>query len=137
MNLLDPRDAALQASCPAVMVPRFGEMEFLTESGHRFLVAGDGIWMEARRPWLHLFLPVGPALPGVALPYGTLEPKILYAFDKIPQTLLLRFEEEARKALPLEHAAWIVWNEASRFMSYREMVDMDAGKGGIRFDRPG
>lgn len=39
---MDPRDAALQALTPTVMVPRFGEFEPLAQPGHRFLAGRTG-----------------------------------------------------------------------------------------------
>ena len=45
---MDARDIALQQSAPVVTVPRYGGFTPLTENGHRFLVTGDGLWLEAR-----------------------------------------------------------------------------------------
>ena len=47
---MDTRDTALQHSALVVVVPRYGEFEPMTGNGHRFLVTGDGLWLEARRP---------------------------------------------------------------------------------------
>jgi PRTRC genetic system protein A len=55
---MDARDIALQQSAPVVTVPRYGGFTPLTENGHRFLVTGDGLWLEARRPWLYLRVPL-------------------------------------------------------------------------------
>jgi PRTRC genetic system protein A len=57
-GLMDARDVALQQSAPVVTVPRYGGFTPLTENGHRFLVTGDGLWLEARRPWLYLRVPL-------------------------------------------------------------------------------
>ena len=55
MNALD---LALQAACPAVMIPRYEPLALLTSDSHRFLIAGDGMYVEVRRPWLHAVLKV-------------------------------------------------------------------------------
>ena len=55
---MDARDVALQHSAPVVTVPRYGGFTPLAENGHRFLVTGDGLWLEARRPWLYLRVPL-------------------------------------------------------------------------------
>ena len=55
---MDARDIALQQSAPVVTVPRYGGFTPLTDNGHRFLVTGDGLWLEARRPWLYLRVPL-------------------------------------------------------------------------------
>ena len=56
---MDARDVALQHSAPVVTVPRYGGFTPLVENGHRFLVTGDGLWLEARRPWMYLRVPSG------------------------------------------------------------------------------
>lgn len=55
---MDARDVALQHSAPVVTVPRYGGFTPLAENGHRFLVTGDGLWLEARRPWMYLRVPL-------------------------------------------------------------------------------
>ena len=51
--VMDPRDMALQALTPTVMVPRFGCFEPLSQPGHRFLVGQNGEWLEVRRAWMY------------------------------------------------------------------------------------
>ena len=41
--MLDQRDSIIQATVPVVMVPRFSLFEPLSDSGHRFLAANDGL----------------------------------------------------------------------------------------------
>lgn len=50
---MDPRDVALQSVAPVIMVPRYSDLEPLSQNGHRFLVADDGLWLEVYRPWLY------------------------------------------------------------------------------------
>src|SRR5688572_24225806 len=76
---LDPRDALLQTHTPAIMVPRFGPLPLMERPGHRFLVAGSGLWLEVMRPWLHAKVQIGyTELP---LPFGALEQSVQYAFS--------------------------------------------------------
>jgi hypothetical protein len=66
---MDARDVALQQSAPVVTVPRYGGFAPLAGNGHRFLVTGDGLWLEARRPWLYLRVPL-VSQKSVPMPYG-------------------------------------------------------------------
>lgn len=125
--IADPRDAILQAHTPAIIVPRFGELAPLEKSGHRYLVASDGLWLEVRRPWIHaralIAMPHADHVP----PFGEVSPdsfdgrdyEAVYAFgredlDRI-QTLFLH---DARRACPDEFAAWAIWNDRERRLEY-------------------
>jgi len=47
-------DAALQTACPTLMVPKYAELPAMDKPGQRFLSASDGLWIEIRRPWMHM-----------------------------------------------------------------------------------
>lgn len=131
---LDARDAALQSLSPTVMVPRFGDFEPLVGNGHRFLVTRDGLWIETRRPWLHLLWPICLAPEAVSLPYGSVPKTVRFSFGKISKSFLNTFREESRKALPAEHAAWIVLHRGN--LEYRELKILSASEEKVRFERP-
>lgn len=131
---IDFRDSALQASCPTVMVPRFGAFQPLQESGHRFLVAEDGLWIEAYRPWIYIQQPIARQR-AVAMPYGRLTPKVDLAFGKIPRALLDEFADVARRNLPNECAAWIVWSAANG-LTLRQLQSITASPAEVHFHRP-
>lgn len=136
MAEIDPRDALLQAHVPAVMVPRFRELNWpLDCSGHRYLVAEDGLWIEVKRPWLHLVWPIAPS--PAPLPYGKLQDRMEFAFDWDAVDLLLaQFEAEAIRALPSEHAAWLIWDGKEEVLRYRSILAISAGPAGIKLHRP-
>ena len=135
MAEIDPRDALLQAHVPAVMVPRFSALSPLEQSGHRYLVAADGLWIEVERPWLHLRWPIAPS--PAPLPYGPLDDAMDFAFDwGIFGLFVEQFREECWRALPNEHAAWLVWDERENQLLYRRLVAIDAGPAGITMHRP-
>ena len=117
------------------MVPRFGNLERLTENGHRFLAADTGLWLEVHRPWVHIIWPMALQF-SVAMPYGTLEPSIQFAFDSLPLEMLTKFREDARKTLPNESAAWITWNDQTREFAYRPLAATSAGAAHLKLDRP-
>ena len=107
---MDPRDLALQQTCPTLVVPKYGELEPMSDFGHRMLVASDGLWLEVLRPWLHLQVPIAEQ-EAFALPFGPLTVKMELTFGRVPPALRERFLADAKAALPDEHAAWLVWDE--------------------------
>lgn len=109
---MNPGDMALQALTPTVMVPRFEAHVPLASVGHRFLATADGLWMEIRRAWLYVCLPVAPQY-SVPMPYGRVKPVVDYTFGKVPKQLLDEFVEMAKAALPNEAAAAVIWDEAT------------------------
>lgn len=91
MNKLDQN---LQFLCPTVMVPRFEQLQPLDANGHRFLAAGDGLWIEVKRSWLNARMPI--ASSPLRLPYGMVEPVVDFRFGRGLLPLLERFTLEAR-----------------------------------------
>lgn len=136
MAEIDPRDALLQAHVPTVMVPRFCELRWpLDSNGHRYLVAEDGLWIEVKRPWLHLLWPIAPS--PAPLPYGPLRDAMEFAFGwPALEILAAQFRLDAILALPNEHAAWLVWDETAQVLRYRSVFATSAGPAGIAFIRP-
>lgn len=132
MNALDKN---LQSLFPTVMVPRFEPLAQMTANGQRLLAAKDGLWLEVRRSWLHLRLPLSSS--PIPLPYGTLEATVQFAFGQELLPLIRRFEREARAAFPLEHAAWLVWDAASERLDYESVRITSQGRGYVRYERPG
>lgn len=135
MTEIDPCDALLQAHAPAVMVPRLSPIAPLDRSGHRYLVAKDGLWIEVKRPWLHLVWPIAPSQ--TPLPYGKLQDAMEFAFDwDVFWMLVEQFRQDAVRALPNEYAAWFVWDENSARLAYRRLIAIDTGPAGIKVHRP-
>ncbi|TSK07781.1 MAG: PRTRC system protein A [Geobacter sp.] len=130
-----PLDIALQTACPTVMVPQYGELAPLDRSGHRFLSACDGLWVEIRRPWLHMIWPVATqtAFPN---PYGTVEKKVELAFGKIPTDLIARFAADAREAFPNECGAWLIWDDQKKQLRYHAMPSLVANGSYLEAQRP-
>ena len=105
-------DEALQTVMPTVMVPRFRPFVELHKPGNRVLMASNGVWLEIKREWLYIRVQIGPQLP-MALPYGTIEPARRFEFDALPRVYLDRFVQEAKRKLPNECAAWVIWNSVT------------------------
>ncbi|AQW28837.1 PRTRC system protein A [Ralstonia syzygii subsp. celebesensis] len=132
-------DSKLWDSAPTVAVPKFAEFQELQEVGHRFLATAEGLFVEVRRPWLHLIQPVAP-LNGqtVRPPYGTVKPKVKLAFERLGAAFpfVRDFIDAARAAAPNEHAAWVIWNSRSGDLQYRELAITIASPDAISYDRP-
>lgn len=129
VSSLDPRDAILQAHTPVVTVPRFGELAPLGKSGHRYLVDAQGLWIEVRRPWLHVRAPLASQLFSGdhegehALPFGKLERLMQYGFSgEDLQRVQTLFLYDARKAMPDEYAAWAVYDERTQRLNYVPLI---------------
>jgi len=107
---MDARDIALQSVVPTVMVPRYTDFEALSIPGHRFLMTGNGVWLEVNREWLYARVQLTEALE-VALPYGLVTAELQFKCGKLPKPMVYQFTEKARLCSPNECAAWIVWNQ--------------------------
>jgi len=132
---MDKRDIALQTLTPSVMVPKFSELEQLEQSGHRFCIASDGLWMQVKRPWLELCVPLAQQHT-VSMPYGKLEEKMQFNFGPLPKAFLQQFLQEARDHLPNECAAWFIWDENTAEMRFEMLVADDATSGSITYQCP-
>lgn len=132
MNMLD---ATLQAACPCVMCPRYEPLTTLKEDTHRFLICGDGLHVEVRRPWIHAILKVMDS--PIPLPYGQ-PPKVfaLYVHSRALIGGLQHFIRRAREVSPLEHAAWLTFDPIQMAVGYVEPALISQGAGHIQYHRP-
>jgi PRTRC genetic system protein A len=124
-------DVVLQRHTPMVMVPLHGEFVAMEEVGHRFLAAKDGLWLEVRRPWLHLIWPLAQQ-QAVRMPFGTVSRTVDVAFGKIPSECLSEFIADAMASHPNEVGAVVVWNARSGAMEYRARETVAASRGHLR-----
>ena len=131
---MNSRDMILQKLTPVIAVPRFEDLDPGDHvTGHRFLVAEDGLWIEADLPWLYARAPL--AISPTALPFGALNPEVRLKCVPIPRGLLREFAKSAREASPREIAAIITWHEVSREFSLLP-VTRDSGNAHVRWERP-
>ena len=131
---MNPKDTILQELTPVVPVPRFEALApSPSDVGHRFLVAGDGLWVEAGTPWLRARMPLSRS--SVALPFGAIESVLEFKCGKLPRTLFQAFIETAREASPKETAAIITWHcDTGEFRLVS--IAVEAGKSHVRYERP-
>lgn len=132
---LDPRDAALMTSCPALAVPRFSPLPPM-DPGQRIVLAANGIFLHVKRDWLDCTHRVAAWPPGMPLPYGAVEERLTLAFGKIPLALLAEFIAQGRAALPHEIAGAIVFDGATGETRLVRLDAIDSGAGHIRYRMP-
>ncbi len=128
----DPRDIALQQSCPCVSMPMFGSLPALT-AGQRMVLACNGVFLQMRTPWLDCTTRVGHLADRLPLPYGLVHERVAFDFGAIPIRLLERFIGLAREALPDEVAGALIYDERLRSLSLRRHADLDAGRGHVHY----
>jgi PRTRC genetic system protein A len=129
-------DNLLQIQFPTVMAPRFSQMQPLTVTGERFIIAGERLLFEVSRPWLHAVRSISEKFER-STPYGAgLEEGITLRCPPVPPELLNQFIDEAYAAFPNETAAWVTWDEATNVFTYWELVIESSSPRHVTFQRP-
>jgi len=105
-----PRDAVLLAQTPAVMMPRFGTLPPVAVGARRYVIARDGLFVQARTTGLDLTLCMQRF--DYPLPYGPLKESVSLTGGLIPADLLRRFMDAAVEHAPIEKAAVVEWDVA-------------------------
>lgn len=131
---MNARDAILQELTPVVAVPRFEALAAdPSPVGHRFLVAYDGLWIEAQSPWLHARALIAPS--AIRLPFGDLAPALELRCGNLPKILLDEFVAHARQASPNETAAIITWHGQTGEFNLLP-VARESGATHVHYERP-
>ncbi len=105
--LIDPRDQAVLGAVPTLMQPLHGTLEPCPLFTHRFVIARDGVYLQARTPALDVCLQVAAA-QCCAFPYGTLTEHCRLAGGPIPWRLFESIRRMAQAASPDEWACQIL-----------------------------
>lgn len=131
-------DMATYNAAPVVAVPMYSEFAPLVENGHRFLLATDGLYLEVRRPWLHLIHRLVEQPGTVRIPYGPLVGKMEFGYGRlgtaIPQ--MKEFAAHALAASPIEAAGSLVWNHVTSewALKYPKTIG-EATTGSIQYEQ--
>lgn len=131
---MDPRDLALQASCPVLAAPRFGDLPDMA-NGQRLLVATNGVFVQVRLDWLDCVQQLTPAL-GLPLPYGEVRERLRFDFGVLPMQLIETFVEAGRQGLPDEVAGVLVYQRRTRSLRLALCEALVASPGRIAYRRP-
>lgn len=108
MNYLsDPRDLAVCAVTPTLMAPRYGTLPPVAVGQYRFVVASNGVFVQARSRAVDVCLRIGNAN---GLPYGAVEEYVRLAGGPIPRELGEQMMARAIAATPNEWAGIIVYD---------------------------
>jgi len=130
-------DMALLAAAPVAAVPRFAPFHPLQESGHRFLLAADGLYLEVRRPWLHYIHQLAKHT-AVAIPFGEVTKKCELDFGSIGSALgqMKEFAAKAKRDAPIEAAASLLWNNKEKTwrIEYPKVIG-EATTGSIQYEQ--
>lgn len=110
--MMDPRDVALQASCPFVAAPRFGAMPEMS-NGQRLIAGAGGLYVQVRLDWLDCIHCLTPEGLGMPLPYGEVCERLCFSFGVLPIRLIESFIDAARLRLPDEAAGALIYSRST------------------------
>jgi len=132
--MMDPRDVALQASCPVLAAPRFGQLPDMN-NGQRLIVANNGLFVQVKLDWLDCVQRLTPAL-GLPLPYGAVEERLRFSFGVLPIRLIETFVDAGRKGLPDEVAGVLIYQRGTHGLRLALCEPIHASPGRIEYRRP-
>lgn len=129
-SYLNGADRAVLGQMPALMVPTFGDLPECKVGQRRFLLAADGIHVEARTPSLHFRAPISSA----SLPFGEVEPFCELAGGLLPAALGQALVDAALAAMPNETASVVIYRPSlARYGLIEPEID-SASRGHVTFD---
>lgn len=131
---MDARDLALQASCPVLAAPRFGELS-LMGNGQRIVVAANGVFVQVKLDWLDCIQRLAPA-SGFPLPYGNVQERMAFAFGRLPIPLIEQFIAVGRERLPDETAGALVYSHTRASLRLVVHPPVSASPGHITYGVP-
>ena len=102
----NPMQRAIMQACPLVCVPPGESMTPLTVPGRRWVVAGNGTYLEHRSLALHVCFRVSR----LETTFGTASQFVTAINGPVPRELLQQCVGRARAATDKETAALIPWN---------------------------
>lgn len=131
----DVMDQAISENFPLIAAPQSGQLAPPEKFGTRYIVARDGLFREICTPWLHATEQIA-RIAGLASPYGELKPAVRLTCNMPPQDVWREFLAQARRSMPDECAALIVWNSASGAWRLAERVALTATPWRVDYDEP-
>ncbi len=111
---LSPADAVLLGQTPALMMPRFSPLPDLMPGCRRYIVARDGLYVQACSRLLSVTLCAEKF--HTALPYGNLDESVSLSCGILPSAIYEELRDRAIAAFPDEWAAYVVYDGAFRIV---------------------
>lgn len=133
--MIDPRDTALQRSCPTLAAPRFGTLPDMP-NGQRVIVAANGVFVQVRLDWLDCILCITDIAPVPPLPYGAIQEHIEFTFGVIPVSLLEAFIEAGRSGLPNEVAGGLIYSRSTGGLRLQVYDVLRTSPNGVEYRMP-
>ncbi len=133
--MIDPRDTALQRSCPTLAAPRFGALPEM-HNGQRVIVAANGVFVQVKLDWLDCIVRIADTAPVPPLPYGTVQERIDFAFGVIPVSLLEAFIEAGRIGLPNEVAGGLIYSRSTKNLRLQVYDVLRTSPDGVEYCMP-
>lgn len=106
---LSHADAVLLGQTPAVMMPRYSALPELALGHRRYVVASDGLYVQARTEALRLT--IRREAFRKPLPYGELKESVEMTGGLIPGEIYRELCQRAVAAFPLEWAAFVILDQ--------------------------
>lgn len=133
--MIDPRDSALQSTCPVLAAPRFGALPDM-KNGQRVVIAANGMFVQVKLDWLDCLLRIADLPSAPPLPYGTAQERITFSFGVIPVRLLEAFIRAGREKLPDEIAGGLIYSRRTGELRLQVYDALQASPGGIAYRMP-
>lgn len=103
----DVRDRVLLMQNPVLPMPRYGALPSLEPGERRYVVADDGVYVQARTLALSVCARIASTPP---LPFGSLTPGVELSGGLLPRSFFMRMCAEALAESPNEWAALVHWD---------------------------
>lgn len=103
----DVRDRVLLMQNPILPMPRYGELPSLEPGERRYVVADDGVYVQAKTLALSVCARIASTPP---LPFGSLTPRVELSGGLLPRSFFTRMCAEALAESPNEWAALVHWD---------------------------
>lgn len=101
------RDRVLLMQNPVMPMPRYGELPSLEPGERRYVVAEDGVYVQAKTLALSVCARISSTPP---LPFGSLTPRVELSGGLPPRSFFTRMCAEALAESPNEWAALVHWD---------------------------
>lgn len=128
---LSPADAVLLGQTPALMMPRFSPLPDLMPGCRRYIVARNGLYVQACSRLLSVTLCIEKF--HTDMPYGDLDESVSLSCGVIPSAVYEDLRGQAIAAFPEEWAAYVLFDGAFH-IAEPEVISCSGGHISYRMD---